>query len=719
MRPSHLSHRGAGRTLTRILVERTGCRVRVGPARGARIAAAVGAVTLTLGAATAHASFLSQISSFGTPGAAAGQFTTPIGVAIQQSSGNVFVADAGNARVDKFDAMGHFIAAFGWGVKDGKAQSEVCTRTCQAGIPGSGPGQFSFPTSIATAPSGKLYVGDAGNNVVDKFDTDGNFISSNNGSTAPQGGFSSLVGVAVDQSGNLWTADANTDNITEFDPTGKFLQQWNDTFGTTLAIAVDSTHNAVYLIRGTQTTNRFTLTGTQGPTVIDGVGTGVALGLDPQTGNLYVDHSSSVSIFDPNGLQIDSLTLATSSSQGLAFHSNGTGGQFGQRDLYVSDVSSNNVTIYGPPSTPGPPFVTGESANVTSRTTATLNGTVVPAGLDTTCTFQFVDDANFMATGYSTATTVPCTPADLGSSFTYQAASAVATGLATPNVIYHFHVIATNSAGSTTGADTTFQTPPGDWGPFTRCPVDDPAMLATTGSISIFGGGTGSLGFCVAANSTHGSITIGALTTPTGNTNLQFGTILDESTSTFSVVAPAGGALIADPVAVLGGLVTATVESAGTPSNFSLFAGISLGQPIVTVPIKIHLESQGIPLGPNCFIGSDQNPIVLNPENTDLSNAMLKIEFFDPGGMPDPSGPLATIVVSGAVQGDDTFAVPGATGCGANDSLDGTVDAVAGLPSPSGSNHLVLDDATSSLAFPFNGENGQAFASQWHIAFGP
>jgi hypothetical protein len=725
MSPFRFVDPAAGRTVTASRVARW--RVGgLGPPRAARIAFAVGAVTLALDAAPAHASFLSQISSFGTPGGGAGQFTTPIGVAVYQTSGNVFVADAGNARVEKFDAKGNFLAAWGWGVKDGKAQSEVCTANCQAGIPGSGPGQFSSPTSIAVGASGspsagKVFVGDAGNAAVEKFDADGSFIASNNGSTAPQGGFSNLVGVAVDQSGNLWTADANTDNITEFDPTGKFLQQWNDTFGTTVAIAVDSTHNAVYLIRGAGTANRFTLTGTQGPTVIDGVGTGVALALDPQTGNLYVDHSSSVSIFDNTGLPIDSLTLATSSSQGLAFHSNGTGGKFGLRDLYVSDLSSDTVTIYGPPSAPGPPFVTAESASITGRTTATLNGTVVPAGLDTTCTFQFVDDANFMATGYSTATTVPCTPADLGSSFTYQAASAGATALATPNVVYHFHVIATNSAGSTTGADTTFTTPPGDWGPFTRCPVDDPAMLATTGtsSISLGGGGTGTIGFCLASNSTHGSITIGPLTTPTGNTNLQLGLVFDNSTGVFTAIQPPGGDIVADPVPILGGAVTATVESAGTPSNFNLFAGISLGQPIITLPIKIHLESQSIPLGPNCFIGSDQNPIVLNPANTDLSNAMAKIEQFDPGGTPDPNGPLATIVVTGAIQGDNTFAVPGATGCGANDSLDGTVDAVAGLPSPAGSNNLVLDDASSAVVLPVNGENGQAFASQWHIAFGP
>src|SRR5262249_24129565 len=247
----------AGRTLTASPVARWRLG-GVGRPRVARIACAVGALPFALGAATAHASFLSPISSFGTPGAGAGQFTTPIGVAIDQPSGNVFVADAGNARVDKFDAMGNFIAAFGWGVKDGKAQSEVCTRTCQAGSAGPGPGQFSSPTSIAVGASGspsagKVYVGDVGNNVVDKFDSDGTFVSSNNGSTTPQGGFSSLVGVAVDQSGNLWAAQSNN-LITEFDPTGKFLQQWTDPFGFTLAITVDATHNPVSLIRGAQPT---------------------------------------------------------------------------------------------------------------------------------------------------------------------------------------------------------------------------------------------------------------------------------------------------------------------------------------------------------------------------------------------------------------------------------------------------------------------------------
>jgi hypothetical protein len=236
---------------------------------------------------------------------------------------------------------------------------------------------------------------------------------------------------------------------------------------------------------------------------------------------------------------------------------------------------------------------------------------------------------------------------------------------------------------------------------------------------------------CLASNSTHGSIKIGNLPVQTtGNTNLQAGLVLDENTFEISVISPPGGALVADPVQITGtpvGTVTAVTQSAGNPSDFDLFAGIQTGVPIITLPIKIQLQNPA--LGPSCFIGSDQDPILLHPENTDFSTAQSVaglINFFDPNGEPNLAGPLDALLITGAVQGDDTFAVPGASGCGPNGdgSLDPVVNAVVGLPSPSGNNHLVLDDASSAPAFSFNGltgqtENGQQFAAGWHTGFGP
>ena len=662
-------------------------------------------------------SFLQPVGTFGSAGTASGQFQGPVGVAVYQRNGQVYVADSANARIEKFDKDGKFLAAWGWGVNDGAAASEACkSKTkCQAGIPGAGAGQFTAPTSVAVDSSkgssrGNVYVGDAGTNVVQKFTAGGKYLLTIDGSNTTQGHFVSLAGVAVDQNGNLWTVDAGTGNVAQFNAAGTFLGEWNDPSGSPGAIAVDATRGAVYLITF-GTTERFTFTG-GGRTTIDS-NSATALALDPQTGDLYVDHGANVVIYNPTGALIDTLFSlgSTTNSQGVAYRSTGHNNSAGKKDrLYVTDRDANLVRIYGPRAA-GAPFVTSESSSPIGQTGQTLKATIVPLGHQTTCTFQYVSSTDFQASGYTNATTVPCDQANLGASFTYQQASASISGL-TLGAFYHYRVIATNSAGTTTGADQTFQAGPGLWTPFTRCPVDDPVMLAADG--------VNTIPVCLASNSTHGSITIGSTTTLTGNSNLQVGLVAENGN--FTVVAPAGGALIADPATVTAGgiTVTATVQSAGTPSDFDLIAGLSVGVPIITLPIKIHLESlpgAAVDLGPSCFIGSDQDPIVLHPENTDLSNAAANGSGFNPDGTPNPNGPLFTIVVAGAVQGDDTFSVPGASGCGPNGSLDGAVNAIVGLPSPSGANHLVQDDASSSLALPNVPLTGQEFSDDWHIAF--
>ena len=663
-------------------------------------------------------SFLGNLGSFGSTGTASGQFQNPVGVAVAQRRGLLYVADSANARVQRFNYKGKFVSAWGWGVTDGSAKSQVCrSKTdCLAGIPGSGAGQFSFPTSVAVDSSkvrSDVYVGDAGNNVVQRFHANGRYESTIDGSAAPQGHFAFIAGVAVDQNGNLWVADAGTGNVVEFDPLGNFLQQWAPGFSLQ-AIAVDATHNAVYLINGGGATERFTLSGGS-ETAIDS-GSGTALALDPQTGNLYVDHGNDVAVYNFNGVRIDTLYSlgAATNSRGVAYRSTGHGTNAGRSDrLYVSDLVNNNVTIYGPPSG-GAPFITAQSTVGAGATAKTLVATIVPLGMKTTCVFQYVSSADFLATGYANATMVPCAPSDLGASFNPQQASATVTGL-TIGTFYHFRVVATNSKGTTIGADQTFQAGPGAWTPFSRCPVDDPAMLATDG--------TTLASICVDSNSTHGSIKIGNLApTITGNSNLQGGLVADLANSVFTFIAPPGRSLIADPATVTAGFaVIATVESAGTPTHFDLLAGISVGMPIVTLPIKIHLVSQtpGVDLGPSCFIGSDMNPIVLHPANTDVSNAMLDFVNFDADGTPNPNGAFAALLVSGTTQGDSTFSAPAVSGCGPNGdgSFDSLINLVVGLPSPSGANALVLEDASSALALPNNGQSGAEVAAAWHSAF--
>src|SRR5262245_911990 len=108
MRPSRVSEQVAGRTYTGSVAgswSGSWYGGRFGPARVARVAGAACALTLALGATTAHALFL-PLSSFGSTGSGPGQFQAPVGVAVNQSTGDVYVADSGKASVEQLGATG-------------------------------------------------------------------------------------------------------------------------------------------------------------------------------------------------------------------------------------------------------------------------------------------------------------------------------------------------------------------------------------------------------------------------------------------------------------------------------------------------------------------------------------------------------------------------------------------------------------------------------------
>ncbi len=278
----------------------------------------------------------------------------------------------------------------------------------------------------------------------------------------------------------------------------------------------------------------------------------------------------------------------------------------------------------------------------------------------------------------------------------------------------------------------------GHWGPFTRCPVDDTAMLAADGQVTV--------ATCVSSQSPGGTIKLGKTTATTGPNDLQFGVVQQTATGTFTVVPPPGGAVIGSPTEIPGGLlglmcpsgipvisdicklltdntlnrVTATVESAGTPTEFSLTAGLSTGKPIVKLPVRIRLQNPF--LGSGCYIGSTAEPVVLRPQNS--TAPALAIQRFDANGTPNTAGAMLRFALTGNSQGDSTFAVPKANGCGLLGILNGAIDLKTGLPSPAGNNILSLNNASTysaGLTAPgtVKPDNGKYLSRYWHSAVLP
>ncbi|CAM5353336.1 Secreted protein OS=Streptomyces griseus subsp. griseus (strain JCM 4626 / NBRC) OX=455632 GN=SGR_1044 PE=4 SV=1 [Streptomyces griseus subsp. griseus] len=208
-------------------------------------------------------------------------------------------------------------------------------------------------------------------------------------------------------------------------------------------------------------------------------------------------------------------------------------------------------------------------------------------------------------------------------------------------------------------------------------------------------------------------------------------------------MAPPEGALTADPAEIPGGLiglmcpsgiplvsgicrqltdnnlnrVTATIEPAGAPRDFHMSAAFSTGEPILTIPVRIHLKNPF--LGDKCYIGTTSDPVLLKPQN--VTAPSLSLQRFSADGTPnDDEGEMGRYTFDGADQGDATFAVPGASGCGAG-LLDWAVNLKTGLPSAAGKNSVTLDATTTYFGSPYDPvglapNEGRKLSEFWHSA---
>ena len=144
------------------------------------------------------------------------------------ASGNIYVVDSGNNRIQKFDSAGNYVLQWGGA--------------------GTGNSQFNTPDSIAFDSLGNVYVTDTTNNRVQKFDSSGGYITKWGSSGTTNGKFKSPMGIAV-RGTSVYVVDSTNNRVQIFDLSGGYLSQWgtggsaNGQFNAPDGIDIDSTGN--------------------------------------------------------------------------------------------------------------------------------------------------------------------------------------------------------------------------------------------------------------------------------------------------------------------------------------------------------------------------------------------------------------------------------------------------------------------------------------------
>jgi hypothetical protein len=289
-----------------------------------------------------------------------------------------------------------------------------------------------------------------------------------------------------------------------------------------------------------------------------------------------------------------------------------------------------------------------------------------------------------------------------------------------------------NSHSSITQTGPGYPPPGGIYKPFNDCPILNPLMQESV---------SGSAVICSAGQVASGSVVLGNITTPVVRpVDVQFGGVQtpnanfggDWSTgiSGFSggILPPPAGLsamlktkkdLIPDSLTTALGCSTTTdpvvknlctkainfggkyldvyalAQSAGQLTNFGL----------TTWTQRLKFKLINPLLGNNCYVGNNNQPIVINPNISLGPGGQLEV-LPDPNPTKHPSTDVLLITV--AIATDTTFTAPGVTGCGpggaANASIDAALDAGTGLPSASGVNSITLN-GSFAIADCFNTSN--------------
>jgi hypothetical protein len=400
------------------------------------LCAATGGLLLASTPALAYRAGFSLQGHFGSAGSGDGELSNPTGVAVNDSTsvsdpaaGDVYVADTGNNRVERFSSTGVYLSQFNG--------SSAPT------------GALSAPESIAVDNStnpldpsaGDVYVTDPGADVIDKFSPTGIY-------EGQLTGFNELLGVTVDNEGNVWVSDRleGDVNVEEFNTTGEFVKKFWARRETRAGFGVDSADN-VYVVTGGREVTKFN--STTGAELGEFSQNVTALAIDQSTDVVLVDQGNSIEEYGAFGEPF-STAITKFPAKGLS-ESHGIAVNDSTGELYATQSTAGDVEIF---EEVGPSVTTGQVSGLGS-TSAMVTGTVNPEGVQvTSCAFEYGSEAGVYPHS------VPCSQAMPLSGVNSLAVSAELTDLSEGS-IYDYRLTATDANGNTSmGQNHRFATGP-------------------------------------------------------------------------------------------------------------------------------------------------------------------------------------------------------------------------------------------------------------------
>jgi hypothetical protein len=435
----------------------------------ATVGVLVGGLLLASVPAFAASEQWAVVGTFGSAPADPQPLSDPTWVAVEESTGDVYVTDKGNNRVEYFSATGSYLGQFtGSATPAGSFASPgpiAIDNSCSQR-------DLSEPTCKAEDPSdGDVYIIDSGHDVIDKFAPSGAYLGQITAGVKGVAFYSGeLKGVAVDTDGELWVAQA-----VEFNPqsggSGVEFDEFSDAAENALTsvrkgseyyeapgLAVDAEGNsyidsaAYYGVQEYNSTGELIVRGAGGT---EGQGT-TGLALDEASNELYTDLGAGIVAANP-------LLPGSSEHFGGGLLSDGGGVAIDEAsgDVYVAEAAGGSVFFFEhssisqvPPASPKT-----DSASEVTGTSVKLTGELNPEGIlgGVGYYFSYNFGAGATCTGPGSKKTLFDDGASNATGNTEVSVSAAVTGLE-PQEDYVFCLVA-DKFGTTEGQPGTFSTP--------------------------------------------------------------------------------------------------------------------------------------------------------------------------------------------------------------------------------------------------------------------